>query len=116
MPDELAVYLNGNFQTAGALNDYEETSPTSITFTIPLVSTDQVIIRKSDSAPLDNGLVTTANISGGRISVSYIAAGSAVGLTDLSFEVRDPTDTQVAVGIPLLEYFGRGHLSAPNFA
>ncbi len=54
---------------------------------------------------LDQGSITSANIDRGRISVSFVSSGQESGLTDLVFEVRDPTNTQVAAAIPLAEYF-----------
>lgn len=60
------------------------------------------------AAPPDTGLITSANIINGKISVSFRSSCSITGITDLEFDVRDPTNTQVAASVPLIEYFGTG--------
>jgi hypothetical protein len=53
------------------------------------------------------GEVTSAGLNGGLISVSFVSSNRTSGLIDLMFEVRDPNDTQVAAGVPLLEYHNK---------
>ena len=59
-------------------------------------------------ASASSGFITFAGLSGGLISVSFVSSNKVSGITDLKLEVRDPSNNQVAVGIPLVEYFGTG--------
>jgi hypothetical protein len=56
----------------------------------------------------DYGHITSAGLVGGQIAVSFVAAGKQTGLTDLVFEVRNPSNVQVVAGILLTEYYGTG--------
>jgi hypothetical protein len=53
-------------------------------------------------------LITSALQSNGKISVSFVAVNNQTGITDLTLEVRNPSNTQVATGIPLTEYYSTG--------
>lgn len=55
----------------------------------------------------DYGEITSAGLSGGLISISYVSSSRASGLLDLTFEVRDPNNVQVVTGVPLLEYHNK---------
>ena len=106
--NELLVSYNGSSLTVG--DDYIESAANSITLTAPVLASDHLNIRKftEGAGTSDNGLVTSANITNGVISVSFSASSRLSGLTDLVFEVRNPSNTQVAVSIPLSEYHTTG--------
>ena len=107
--DELLVTYNGNVLTL--VDDYVEAAASTIVLTAAVLASDHLGIRKLGAGggdASDNGLVTSANIIGGVISVSFAASSRVTGLTDLVFEVRDPSNVQAAVSVPLTEYFTTG--------
>lgn len=66
----------------------------------------------SGSGSSDNGQITTANILGGKIAISFVAAKINglihSGITDLVFSIRDPLNQLVSAGLSLTEYHDKG--------
>lgn len=54
------------------------------------------------------GEISAASLINGIIGVSYVSKDRVSGIVDLKLEVRNPSNVQVAVAIPLIEYFGTG--------
>jgi hypothetical protein len=90
------------------LNDLYDVNTSGVSLGQTIIFNGTSWVPGNSSGTSAAGLISSAYLSGGKLSVSYTAVNKQTGLLDLVLEVRNPSNLQVISGVPLIEYYNTG--------